>query len=69
MAVCCQIDAYFCLVSIERGRGQGKYLCLKLIEIVILLVYYNIPFGFNLFWHLLVITFQLLKLHCLAKDH
>ena len=26
-------------------------------------------FGVNLFWHLLVITFQLLKLHCLAKDH
>ena len=22
-------------------------------------VYYTIPFGFNLFWHLLVITFQL----------
>ena len=21
------------------------------------------------FWHLLVITFQLFKLHCLAKDH
>ena len=42
--------------------------CLKLIEIVILWVYYTIPFGFNLFWHLLVITFQLLKLHCLAGD-
>ena len=25
MAVFCQIGAYFCLVSIERGRGQDKY--------------------------------------------
>ena len=31
---------------------------LKLIEIVILWVYYTIPFGFSLFWHFLVITFQ-----------
>ena len=31
--------------------------------------YCTIPFGFNLFWHLLVFTFQLFKLHYLAKDH
>ena len=32
-------------------------------------LYYTIPFCFNLLWHLLVITFQLFKLHCLVKDH
>ena len=36
---------------------------LKLIEIVIMWVYYTIPFGFSLFWHFLVITFQHLILH------
>ena len=35
---------------------------LKLIEIVILWVYYTIPFGFSLFRLFLVITFQLFKL-------
>ena len=50
------------------GEHQN-FPCLRLIEIVILWVYCTIPFGFNLFWHLLVITFQLFKLHCLAKDH
>ena len=34
---------------------------LKLIEIVILWVYYNIPFDFTLFRHFLGITFQLLN--------
>ena len=33
------------------------------IEIVILWVYYTIRFGFSLFWHFLVITFQLFILH------
>ena len=37
--------------------------CLKLIKIVILWVSYTIPFGFSLFWHFLVITFQLFILH------
>ena len=50
------------------GEHQN-FPCLKLIEIVILWVFYTIPFGFNLFSHLLVITFLLFKLHCLAKDH
>ena len=34
---------------------------LKLTEIVILWVYYTIPFGFSLIWHFLDITFQLLN--------
>ena len=29
----------------------------------------TIPFGFSLFWYLLVITLQLLNTTCLAKDH
>ena len=48
----------------------SKFAVLKLTEIVILWVYYTIPFGFSLFWHLLGITFQLfIKIRCLAKDH
>ena len=31
---------------------------LKLIEIVILCVYYTIPFGFSLFWHFLTTIFN-----------
>ena len=44
------------------GENQN-FLCLKLIEIVILWVYYIIPFGFSLFGHFLVITFQIFILH------
>ena len=40
----------------------------KLIEIVILWVYYTIPFGVSLIWHFLE-NFQLLKPLCSAKDH
>ena len=47
----------------------SKFSVLKLIEIVILRVYYSIPSGFSLFRHLLGITFQLFKQLCLAKDH
>ena len=48
--------------------GEHKiFACLKLIEIIILWVYYTIPFGFSLFWHVLVITFQLFTT-CLAQD-
>ena len=32
-------------------------------------VYYTMPFGFNLFWHFLGISFQLLKILPLAKDY
>ena len=35
----------------------------KLIESVIVWVHYTIPFGFSLFWHFLVITFQHFILH------
>ena len=37
--------------------------CSKLIEGIILWVYYTIPFGFSLFWHFLVITLQVFILH------
>ena len=47
----------------------SKFSVLKLIEIVILWVYYTIPFGFSLFRHFWLLTFQPFKLHCLAKDH
>ena len=46
-----------------------KFTVIKLIEIVILRVYYTIPFGFRLLWHFGVITFQLSKRLCLATDH
>ena len=51
---------YGWLVAFEKHQN---FPCLKLIEIVILWVYYTIPFGFSLFWHFLVITFQLFILH------
>ena len=31
-------------------------------------VYYTIPFGFSLCWHILGITFKRFKMLCLAKD-
>ena len=53
-----------------RAFGEHQnFQCIKLIKIVILWVYYTFPLGDNLFWHRLVITFQLFKYHCLAKDH
>ena len=45
----------------------SKFSVLTLIEIVMFWGYYTIPFGFSLFCHILDITFQLLKLLCLAK--
>ena len=45
------------------GKENSKFSVLKLIEIVIMWVYYTIPFGFSLFWHFLVITFQHFILH------
>ena len=42
---------------------------LKLIEIVILWVYYTIPFDLSFFRHFWVIVFQLFHLLSLAKDH
>ena len=59
-----------------RPRGPEADRCkeahdgyLKLFEIVILWIFYTIPFGFSLFRHFWVIIFQLFKFHCLAKDH
>ena len=42
---------------------------LKLIEIIILRVYYTIPFGFSLLRHFFSSFFHFLKLLCLAKDY
>ena len=53
---------------IRSVLSASKFSVLKLTEIVILWVYYTIPFGFSLIRHFLDITFQLLLL-CLAKDH
>ena len=60
---------YCGFITLSLFQTCQKFPCLKLIEIVNLWVYYTIPFGFNLFWHHLVITFQRFKLHCLTKDH
>ena len=43
------------LVDLERLRAS-KFPCLKFIEIVILWVYYTIPFGFTLFLEIFGIT-------------
>ena len=50
---------YWCLPFGEHKNFPS----LKLIEIVIMWVYYTIPFGLSLFGHFLVISFQLLILH------
>ena len=41
----------------------SKFSVFKLIEIVILWVYYTIPFGFSLFWHFLSLLFNFLIQH------
>ena len=48
---------------------ESKFAVLKLIEIVILWVYYTIPFGFSFFRHFCDIIFQPFQLLSLAKDH
>ena len=40
-------------------RSIWRASTLSVFKIVILWVYYTIPFGFNLFWQILVISFQL----------
>ena len=47
----------------------SKFSVFQMFEIVILWVYYTIPFGFSLFRHFWDNTFQLLKLLRLGKDH
>ena len=49
--------------------SASKFSVLKLIEIVILWVYYTIPFGLSFFRHFWGIIVQLFKLLSLAKDH
>ena len=46
--------------KLKRLRAS-KFSELKLIEIVILWVYYTIPYGFSLFWHFWGITFHLFR--------
>ena len=68
---------YILCIKIENIFPWGDFLCLraskfsvlKLYEIVILWVYYTIPFGFSLFGHSFVITIQRFEVHCLTKDH
>ena len=47
----------------------SKFAVLKLIEIVILWVYYTTPFGFSFFRHFWDINFQPFQLLSFAKDH
>ena len=47
----------------------SKFAVLKLIEIVILWVYYTIPLGLSFFRHFWDIIFQPFQLLSLAKDH
>ena len=47
----------------------SKFAVLKLREIVILWVYYTIPFGFSFFRHFSDIIFQPFQRLSLAKDH
>ena len=60
---------YSRLWLIRSVLRASTFSVITFIEIVIVRVYYTIPFGFNLFWNFRGITFQVLNLHCLAKDH
>ena len=63
-------NIYILIISDLRSvLRASKFSELKLIEIVILWVYYTIPYDFSLFRHFRSITFYLFKLLCLAKDH
>ena len=48
------------LLLIRSVWRASKY---SVFKVVILWVYYTIPFGFSLLWHFLVITFKFFKLH------
>ena len=64
------LTVLICSQSLCSRYWDGAFVYhLKLFEIFILWVYYTIPFGFSLFRQFLIITFQLFKFHCLAKDH
>ena len=44
---------------IRNVLRASKFFAIKLIGIVILWIYYTIPFGFSLFWHFRAIIFNL----------
>ena len=56
-------EFYDRLRLIRSVLRTSKLYVLKLIEIVILWVYYTLPFDLSLLWHLWDITFQLLYLN------
>ena len=60
------VHSRFCFVAFWDHQNCP---CLKLIEIVILWVYYTIPFGFSLIRHFLAISFNFLSFFRLTKDH
>ena len=72
--MCAYVSEYFCvycgrlrlICSVLRA---SKFAVLKLIQIVILWVYYTISFGFSFFRHFCDIIFQPFQLLSLAKDH
>ena len=47
---------------IRRRLRTSTFSVLKFLKIVILWVYYTIPFGLSLFWHVWDISFQFLKI-------
>ena len=63
-----QIMFYSRLRLIRSVLRISQFSVHKLIEIVILWVYYTIPYGFSLFWYFLGILFQIFLIHCLVKD-
>ena len=65
----CISKFYVRLRLIRSVLRASNFPCLKFLEIVILRVYYTIPFGFTLFWALLDIHVQLFKLLSFAMDH
>ena len=52
----------------EAFGEHKKFPCFKLIEIVILWVYYTMPFDFSLFYHFLIITFRFLYMFFPRED-
>ena len=62
------VAKFYCRLRLIRSVWRASnFSVFKLIEIVILWVYDTILFGFSLFWHVLVITFQLFILHVLLR--
>ena len=55
------------LRSSSVGSCALKFSVFQIFDIVVLLVYYTIPFGFSFFWYFWALPFQLLILLCLVK--